>query len=121
MRRFWGAFCRERAQPPGWRSGLYLNPRDPFIAPSSRGSQVQLDPVDRNKRQIRSERIEARRYLHQRHRFERAHRRQFKRSPRMCIRGYAPEQAAGGRFKPAQHLLLHPVGHRPNQQVAAKT
>jgi hypothetical protein len=45
-----------------------MNRRDPFIAPSSRGSQVQLDRVDRNEWQIRSERIEARRYLHQRHR-----------------------------------------------------
>src|SRR5207237_6066293 len=52
---------------------------------------------------------------------EPAQRLKFERSPRMRSGGYPLEQAAGGRFKPAQRPLLQTVGHRPQQQVTAET
>ena len=54
-------------------------------------------------------------------RFQFAHRHDLKRSPSRCIGGYAPEQAPGNWFKPAQRSLLQAVGHGSNQQVAAET
>jgi hypothetical protein len=49
-----------------------------------------------------------------------ANREVYDHSPSMRIGGYALEQAAGGRFKPAQRPLLHAIGQRPNLQVAAE-
>ena len=48
-------------------------------------------------------------------RFERAQRLEFERSPRMRIRGYPLEQAARGRFKPAQRPLLQTVAARSSR------
>jgi hypothetical protein len=42
---------------PGWPSGLDLNLRAPPWWPSSWGCQVQLEPLEQNKRQIRTKRI----------------------------------------------------------------